>query len=116
MRGEDIDRILSRNDKMVPSSSFTASVMEAVTREATAPSPIPFPWKRALPGLSWCLAVSIAFLTTGPNLSERLSLNPPPISGTLDLSVVLGGAVWISTALAASLLSIGISMRLTRRV
>ncbi len=116
MRGEDIDGILSHNDKIVPSSGFTASVMEAVTREATAPPPIPFPWKRALPGLGWCLAVSIAFLATGPKLSERLSAPPPQISGTLDLSVVLGGAAWIFTALAVSLVTIGLSIRMTRRV
>jgi hypothetical protein len=112
MRGEDIDLMLARNDDIVPSSVFTASVMAAVTREATAPPPIPFPWRRALPGLSWCLAVSIAFLITGLRSSD----NPAPVSGTLDLWAILGGAVWISTALVVSLFSIGLSFRLTRRV
>src|SRR6202043_1907907 len=47
----EIDRILSREDEILPSSGFTVSVMDAVRREAAAPPPIPFPWKRALPGL-----------------------------------------------------------------
>ncbi len=47
----EINRILSREDEILPSSGFTVSVMDAVRREAAAPPPIPFPWKRALPGL-----------------------------------------------------------------
>jgi hypothetical protein len=112
MRGEDIDLMLARNDNIVPSSGFTASVMESVKREATALPPIPFPWKRGLPGLGWCLAVSIAFIIMGPRSGD----NPPPVSGALDLSAVLGGAVWISAALMVSLLSVALSSRVTRRV
>jgi hypothetical protein len=104
MRKEDIDLTLVRNDAILPSSGFTASVTEAVTREAAAPSPIPFPRKRALPGLSWCLAVSITLLVMGPGPGG----NPPPVSGTLDWSGVLGGAVWISAALVLSLLSVAL--------
>ena len=47
----EIDRILSREEEILPSSGFAASVMGAVRREAAAPPPLPFPWKRALPGL-----------------------------------------------------------------
>jgi hypothetical protein len=112
MRGEDVDLMLARSDNIVPSSGFTASVMDAVTREATALPPIPFPWKRALPGLVWCLAVSIAFLMMGPRSGD----NPPPVSGELHLSTVLGGVVWVSAALVVSLLSVALSIRVTRRV
>jgi hypothetical protein len=50
VRNEDeLDRIMSE-EEIQPSSGFTASVMEAVRSEAAAPPPIPFPWKRALPG------------------------------------------------------------------
>jgi hypothetical protein len=111
MRSEDIDLMLARNDHIVPSSGFTASVMDAITREATAPPPIPFPWRRALPGLGWCLAVIIAFLIMGLSPSN----NPPPVSEALDLSAVLGGAIWISAALVVSLLSVALSIRVTRR-
>ncbi len=51
MSDNDMDRILSKHDEILPSSGFAASVMEAVRREASAPPPIPFPWRRALPGI-----------------------------------------------------------------
>ena len=52
MNENDLDRILSEREEIVPSSGFTASVMEAVQQEAAMPAPIPFPWKWALPGLA----------------------------------------------------------------
>ena len=51
MRDDDIDRMLSSEQDLIPSSGFVHSVMDAVQREATAP-PILFRWKRALPGLA----------------------------------------------------------------
>jgi len=48
MKPEELDRVLSEEADIVPSSGFVAAVMEAVTTEATAP-PLPFPWKRAWP-------------------------------------------------------------------
>jgi hypothetical protein len=112
MRPEDIDLILTRDDNIVPSSGFTASVMDAVTREANTPPPIPFPWKRALPGLAWCLAVSISFFITGPGTNY----SPPPANAVLDLSKLLGGVGWITAALVVSLVSVTLSIRMTRRV
>ena len=48
---EEVDRMLSSEDEILPSSGFAVAVMDAVRREAAAPPPIPFPWKRALPGM-----------------------------------------------------------------
>lgn len=50
MNDDELERILSE-EEILPSSGFTASVMDAVRREAQTPAPIPFPWKRALPGM-----------------------------------------------------------------
>ena len=96
-----------KHEDIVPSSGFTASVMDAIAREATAPPPIPFPWKRALPGLAWCVAMGIAFLSIGPDSGH----NPPP---TPELSAVLKGAGWITAAIVMSLLSVTLSMRIAR--
>jgi hypothetical protein len=112
MRGEDIDLMLIREGNIVPSSGFAVSVMDAVTREATAPPPIPFPWKRALPGLGWCLAVNIAFFVMGRASNSRQA---HATSAAPGLSTVLGGAGWIAATLLVSLVSVGLSMRLARR-
>ena len=45
-----LDRILSTEEELIPSSGFLASVMERVEDESRAPAPIRFPWKRAIPG------------------------------------------------------------------
>jgi hypothetical protein len=58
MKDHEIDRILAENE-ILPSSGFTASVMEAVRREATETRAIPFPWKRALPGLVLCGSICV---------------------------------------------------------
>ena len=60
MNPDELDRILSQEAEIIPSSGFVRSVMTAVRSEAAAPPPIPFPWKRALPGLL-TLVVAIAW-------------------------------------------------------
>ena len=69
MRQHELDHILLREREIVPSARFTVSVMDAVRSEAAAPSPIPFPWVRALPGLAagaiaifWTVVESLQFL------------------------------------------------------
>ena len=51
-----LDRILTAEEELVPSSGFVASVMERVREEAAAPEPIPFPWKRVVPA-QWLQSV-----------------------------------------------------------
>ena len=84
MEHDDLDRFLS-DDEIVPSSGFTARVMDAVRAEASMPPAIPFPWLRALPGIA---AVAIAFFAivagfialgrTGVETSVSTSLTLPP--------------------------------------
>ena len=112
MKGEDVDLMLSRDDNIVPSSGFTASVMEAVSREATVPPPIPFPWKWALPGLGWCLAVTILLLTMRP----APSANPPSAPPVLDLPNAVRAAYWLVATFVVTLASVALSIRIARRV
>ena len=51
MRDEEVDRALSGETDILPSSGFTRSVMDAVKRQVEAPRPIPFPWKRVVPAI-----------------------------------------------------------------
>jgi hypothetical protein len=111
MRDDDIDLVLARDENIVPSSGFIDSVMEVVTREAVAPPPIPFPWKRALPGLSWCLAAMIGFLMIGLRSNAQASSG----SEAVVLSMMLGGAGWIAAALVVSVASVALSMRIAGR-
>ncbi len=120
---EEMNRILSREDEILPSSGFAVSVMDAVRREAAAPPPIPFPWKRALPGLvvgGFALAlvlvagvVVIAQMvrtSTAPQLSMSLPSLWTPILG---LQRNLGSAAsWTVLALLLTLVSVKLSMRL----
>jgi len=119
---DEMNRILSREDEILPSSGFAVSVMDAVRREAAAPPPIPFPWKRALPGL---VAAGVALVlvlgagvvaiaqlgraSTAPELSTFL----PSLTPIFGLQRIMGSAAsWTVLALLVTLVSVKLSMRL----
>jgi hypothetical protein len=62
---ENLDRILSRDEDVVPSAAFVRNVMAAVHREASTPAPISFPWRRVAPGLGTCTVALTSFLVLG---------------------------------------------------
>lgn len=121
MRHDDeLDRILSEDEEILPSSGFAASVMEAVGREASTPPPIPFPWKRALPGLAAAALALVLGLVQAPaaavpgasasaNLLRWLSSLAPVLQ-----AVVAAGGHWIALALLLTYASVKLSMRLAR--
>ena len=125
MKDRDLDRVFSTEEDLVPSSGFAQSVMDAVHREASAPPPIPFPWRRALPGLVLSVlsvvAVCVwAFLRTpaehvreapGPSILTRLSSE---LGGLLS-AANSGGLGWILLALLLTLASVTLSLRFVRR-
>ena len=120
---DEIDRILSREEEILPSSGFVASVMEAVRREAVAPPPIPFPWKRALPcvalaGLALVIGV-IEVVVTLTQLVRQASApalsTPSPWMSALTPIVQQAtqpGVAWILLALLVTLASVTFSLRL----
>jgi hypothetical protein len=120
---EQIDRILSGGEEILPSAGFTASVMEAVRREAAAPAPIPFPWKRAWPVLVLA-ALTIVFV---PILAATaiISLASAPVSaapananffwGQLPLWMSNPAAGWATGSLLLALIVVKFSMRLVSR-
>lgn len=117
MRDLDLDRDLSKEEEILPSSGFAASVMEAVQRDAAVLPPIPFPWKRALPGL--CAAgFMLAFVIVASILLLVHKPAAPPIPAVWHAglaSIVEAwktfGANWIALALLLSLASVKLSMR-----
>ncbi|MGB6386564.1 MAG: hypothetical protein WBD25_01530 [Terriglobales bacterium] len=118
---EEIDHMLSHEDEILPSSGFAVAVMDAVRREAAAPPPIPFPWKRALPGLvvgglvlvfalvaGVVAIVQLATTSTIPQVSASV-----PSLGQLGLHGDLASATsWAALALLIAFVSVKLSMRL----
>ena len=120
---DEMNRILSREEEILPSSGFAASVMDAVRREAAAPPPIPFPWKRALPVLVAggfvlvmvfvTLVVAIAQVIRS-SASARFSTSlPSMLTPIFALQRNLGNAAgWCVLALLVAFISAKLSMRL----
>ena len=52
---DELDRLLSSEDTLAPSSGFTARVMEAVRDAAAEPPALPFPWGRFVTGVLACV-------------------------------------------------------------
>jgi hypothetical protein len=104
----DLDRILSGDDDVVPSSAFVSDVMAAVRREASTPAPLPFPWRRVAPGLAICACALTTFLMVGiAQFRAGVETATPVPDALVDViryasSIDLG---WIALALFASFVS-----------
>ncbi len=117
---ESLDRILRAEEELAPSSGFVSAAMERVREEAAAPKPIPFPWKRVLPGAVVALSgvvwigvqVARQGLTRMPDLGSPVELwahVPRQMTGTLE------DAGWVAAALGVSLLSWLLARRMIGR-
>jgi hypothetical protein len=118
----EINSILSREDEILPSSGFAVSVMDAVRRDAAAPPPIPFPWKRALPGLvvgGFALALVLvagimAVAQAGKATAPQFSVSSPSVAPSLFHGGGIESAVtWTLLALLVAFVSVKLSVRLT---
>ena len=118
MNDAEMDRVFSKQDGILPSSGFTASVMDAVRREAAAPAPIPFPWKRALPAVVVAALVVIYVAGLGVALILELArgfwtTQLPPMHLSLPLAPSqIGIATWTTLSLLVAYISVKISLRL----
>ena len=116
---EEIDRVLSRDDEILPSSGFAVSVMDAVRREAAAPPPIPFPWKRALPGLVVAgFALALVLVAIVVAIARRASITPqfsmplPSVMPPIFHGGIESAAIWTALALLVAFVSVKFSMRM----
>jgi hypothetical protein len=109
-----IDHILAGEEELIPSSGFLASVMERVQDEARAPAPIPFPWKRAVPGILLAAGVfgwgAYEFVRQAIPAARSIVLTVPQISAAAERPFEEAG--WVVLALAVSLASWLLSRRL----
>jgi hypothetical protein len=113
-----IDEILAADEELVPSSGFLSAVMERVEEEARMPAPIPFPWKRAVPGFVLAAGVfgwaGVEMVRAGipamePGLPTTVQI-PPGLVQPLEQ------VGWVALALALSLASWLLARRLAGRV
>lgn len=110
--------LTAEQDQILPSSGFADAVMTSIRAEAAAPAPIPFPWKRAIPGLV-CMAAGVAVLVAlvvqvvSALMSASVRRGPASVTGkfgmpqswNLDLATLLHfvsgpDLAWITLALA----------------
>ena len=112
-----IEEILASDEELVPSSGFLSAVMERVQQEASAPAPIPFPWKRALPGFALVAGVfgwlGVELVRTGVAAMQQVT--PVTVRIPPELIQPLEQAGWVGLALAVSLASWALSKRLAGR-
>ncbi|MGH9644828.1 MAG: hypothetical protein ACRD3Q_20690, partial [Terriglobales bacterium] len=96
-------------------------VMEAVREEATAPPPIPFPWKRALPVLVFAALALVAVAVAGVAAVAQLGRGTVAPLGVSSLWTMLpiqaqspvgGDVAWAALALLVAFVSVKLSMRL----
>jgi hypothetical protein len=121
MTRDALDRILSSEDQIVPSSGFAASVMDAVRREAATPPPIPFPWKRALPGFALGVVALATLLLVGFALRGPAAPADATSAYTLPQLLAAGrvaaakadGDGWAALAILLTLASVFFSLRAT---
>ncbi len=117
---DEIDRILSPADEILPSSGFAVSVMEALRHEAAVPPPIPFPWKRALPGLvAAALALTLVLVVGVVTIAQsgrvattaQSSTYLPFVSQLTPHGGIGSAAIWTAMSLLAAWVSVKLSMR-----
>ena len=118
MNEDNLDRILKSEEELVPSSGFVAAVMERVREEAAAPAPIPFPWKRLVPGmllaaglLIWC---GVELLRKGLPELRAVALVQPQLSAAISRPMQETG--WVALALGVSMATWLLSRRMVRTV
>lgn len=107
----------TRDDVILPSSGFADAVMTAIRHEATAPAPIAFPWKRAIPGFvaaAGALVFLIAMIVALFRFRAAAAAIHAPVPQVIDLSWFTQfahsrfgpDALWVAVALAIPLLCV----------
>jgi hypothetical protein len=114
---DKLDNILAGEQELIPSSGFLASVMERVTEEAAVPPPIPFPWKRFIPGMVLALGVLcwggfelVRYIISGAPFTSLRHLAVPA-----HIPVQSDQAMWTAVAFGVSLASWLLARRIAGR-
>ena len=110
MRNNRIDRILGPEPPLTPSPGFAEAVMDAVRRERATPEPLPFPWRRVVPGLVVCLlAILTAAVATLSGLGGAVT-SPGAVATGLQRLVSAQSTLWLAGSLLASWMIVRVSL------
>ena len=110
MSHDEIDRILGEESTLTPSSGFSASVMDAVRREATTPAPLPFPWHRVAPGLAICLLAIVAAAIAALPAPGGAEAEWAPLASRLEGTLLAQSTLWLAGTLLGSWLVVRVSL------
>jgi hypothetical protein len=112
-----LDNILASEEAIVPSSGFLSTVMERVHEEARMPAPIPFPWRRAIPGFVLIVAVfgwvGVEFVRRAALAADEISFAAPRLQDAFMHPPQPAG--WVALALGLSLASWRVARRFAGR-
>ncbi|NIR45419.1 MAG: hypothetical protein GWM93_14665 [Gemmatimonadetes bacterium] len=115
----DLDRILSEETVIRPSSGFRARVMDAVHAELAAPAPMDFPWRRFLPGIVTSGTLILLLLLGGVLALEPADFeaapSPAPALDSIPAAIVEQPLLLGALALAGSLLVAWLAVRFAMR-
>jgi hypothetical protein len=103
MTPDDLDRILSTDDNLEPSSDFVMSVMAAVRLPDAEPPALTFPWLRFTAGLTASGVMAAAGTTLLLRSGTALTTVTAPLAQLAAVAPELGYAA------AAVLLSLGLA-------
>jgi hypothetical protein len=106
-----LDRVLREQEEVEPSPEFVGSVMARVHREAAAPPPLSFPWRRVavagLAGLATAIVLVLVLRGVLPNPAGALeglghSGELPGLLGRVSAVLLV---TWLATAIPRWLVS-----------
>jgi hypothetical protein len=101
---DPLDRILAGDEELIPTSGFLGSVMDRVREEASAPPPIPFPWKRAIPGIALAAGVfgwgGVELVRSIGQWLGSITITEPHLSAAAMHTIEPAGLVTLALAVA----------------
>lgn len=92
-----------------PSSGFVHSVMDAIHEEVTAPPPIPFPWKRVLPGAIAVVCALVALVIWAARHYSAAAAGTFTLPSLISVNSTLS---WVALSLVLTLIAVVSSFRL----
>lgn len=98
-------------EQLRPSSGFAHSVMDAIHEEVTAPPPIPFPWKRVLPGAIAVVCALVALVIwAARHYSAAAAGGFTPVLASLPS--INSALSWVALSFVLTLIAVFSSFRL----